>query len=62
MYRLIPAPLVTPALLARAPRRSTIESAVADMGTGVVIAEDGHLAAFHERHLDMVTRLAEIGA
>lgn len=50
-YRIVPSLWFRPATLALAPRRERIEDAVADMGTGVVIAEDGHIAAFHESHL-----------
>lgn len=49
-YRVIPSMFASPAHLARARRYARIEDAVADMGEGVVIATDGHVAAFHEKH------------
>ena len=62
-YRIVPGPIFTPRTLALAPSRNTVESAVADMGEGMVVTADGsHLVAFHEKHLDVVERLAQVGA
>ena len=55
-YRIVRSLLYTPAQLALAPRYERLEDAVADMGDGVVLASDGHIAAFHERHLRFVER------
>lgn len=59
-YRLLPGPLYSPAHFARAPRRTAVEDAVADMGTGIVVDDAGRLVAFHESHLTTVERLAEV--
>jgi hypothetical protein len=61
MFAIVPGPFFTAPRLALAPRRSTIEGALDDMGTGVVVAlSDGHIAAFHETHLPVIERLGEI--
>jgi hypothetical protein len=57
MYSIVPGPFYSPSALALAPRRSELADAVADMGTGMVLADDGRLVAFHESHLDTLTRL-----
>jgi hypothetical protein len=61
LYRVVAGPLFGPANLALARRYGEIENAVADMGQGVVVSDDGaRVVAFHERHLDAVERLAAI--
>lgn len=57
-YRVAAGPLYSPARLARARRYDRLEDALAVMGTGVVVADRTRLVAFHETHLDTVTRLA----
>jgi hypothetical protein len=59
-YRVLPAPLSSPAQTARARRYDTATSAVQAMGEGIVTAADGRLVAFHERHLSMIERLAAL--
>lgn len=55
-YCVVPSTTVTPARIARARTYRDIADAVAAMGEGVVLGADGHLAAFHERHLAIVER------
>lgn len=55
-YRILPNTDQSPARIAMAPRRSTLEGAVADMGQGLVIDSEDRVVAFHERHLAMVER------
>lgn len=57
-FHIVAGPMYSPVQLALAPRYSTVESAIADMGLGMVVASDGRLVAFHERHLPMVERMA----
>lgn len=57
-YRVLPHPTFKPWMLAVARRYSDITNAVADMGTGVVVKDDGEIAAFHERHLPYLERVS----
>ena len=50
-YRIVRSPYASATQVALARPYSRIEDAVADMGDGLVLADDGHIAAFHERHL-----------
>lgn len=59
-YRIVRSPLFKPSQLAMSNRYSRLEDAVADMGEGVVIGEGGRLVAFHERHLNLARRLADL--
>ncbi len=61
-YRVAAGPMISPARLALAPRFADIEQAVASMGTGVVFDHTGGIAAFHERHLPLLDRLATVRA
>lgn len=56
MYRIVRTPDPRPAEFALAVRYTRVEDAVADMDAGVVLADDGRLVAFHERHLPYLTR------
>lgn len=56
-YHVVPSPLASPARITRARRYDNIESAVAVMGTGIVLADKTRLAAFHESHLPLIERL-----
>ena len=55
-FRICRHPYPSPSDLALAPTRATVEAAVMDMGDGAVFAPDGHLVAFHERHLSTLER------
>lgn len=57
-YRVVPSTTYRPAQFALARRYERVEDAVAAMGEGVVLADDGRLVAFHERHLPFVTHTA----
>lgn len=61
MYRILPNPAYSAPMFALAKRYSTLEGAFADMGTGIVVDDDQRMVAFHERHLDMLTRMANLG-
>ena len=58
-YRVVAGPLFTRSHLALASRYARLEDAVADMGQGVVV-ECGEVVAFHERHLELMQRLAAV--
>lgn len=53
-YRIVASTHYTPAALALAPRHARFEDAVRGMGEGIVLAEGGRIAAFHEKHLRFV--------
>lgn len=55
-YRILPHIDPTPVDVALAPRRQRLEDAVADMGNGAVIGDDRRVVAFHERHLERLSR------
>ena len=61
-YRVAPGPLTIPSRLALSKSHATIEGALAVMGEGVVIDPAGDVAAFHERHLPLMERLAALRA
>lgn len=53
-YRIVRTPRFRPSELALARPYGRLEDAVADMGDGLVVASEGHIAAFHERHWSSV--------
>lgn len=55
-YRVLPGPTATRAQRALARRYSDLDEALANMGRGIVIADDDRLVAFHERHLGWIER------
>lgn len=60
-YRVVRSIYFTPADFALARRYSRLEDALAVMGDGLVIADDWHVAAFHERHEAAMTRGVTFG-
>lgn len=60
MYRIVTTPTYRPVDLALAKRYQQIEHAVADMGEGVVVGPDGQIAAFHEKHFEIIKRRADL--
>lgn len=61
-YRIVRSPYYRPSELALARPYTEIADAVADMGHGVVIAEDGHIAAFHADHERIVAHRLNVQA
>lgn len=62
-YRVVAGPLFARSHLALANRYARLEDAVADMGQGVVVAcgeceQGAEVVAFHQRHLELMQRLA----
>lgn len=53
-YRIVRSTSYRPADLALARPYADLADAVADMGEGIVLAEDGHVTAFHEKHLRFI--------
>lgn len=56
-YRIARSTSYLPSHLALAKPYTRLEDALADMGDGLVIAADGHIAAFHERHEPFVAAM-----
>lgn len=56
-YRVVIGPYYRPSELARARRWEHLGDALRVMGEGMVLNDDGEVAAFHERHLETLTRM-----
>ena len=56
MFRILDHPTPSGADLALASTRESVEGAVVEMGTGVVIDAAGEIVAFHEGHLAWIER------
>ena len=54
--RVVRHPDPRPSEMGMARTYSGAEAAIADMGSGVVVASDGRIVAFHERHLSVLVR------
>lgn len=58
MFRVVAGPFYGAEQFALARQHDDVTTAVAAMGEGMVLADDGRLVAFHERHLSTLQRLA----
>lgn len=60
-FRVVASPLYKPSHLALARRYDRLHDAIAAMGEGAVVSDDGtNIVAFHQRHLRLMERLATL--
>lgn len=59
-YRVIPGPFAGEAVGARGRAYPALTDALAVMGRDIIVDDHGRLVAFHECHLDTVTRLSRL--